>query len=78
MLDIVRAGQTVNLCNAPFVFEAGKPYRLAIEITADAIRVTLNGQVFESKLTLPFKTFYIRLMGWQPTNTWHVRSFVVH
>lgn len=67
-----------NLGPEPFGMQAGKPYHIEIEVLADTIRATLNGQVFESKLTLPFKTFHIELMGWQPGNTWRVRDFVVH
>ena len=61
-----------------FEFEAGKSYRLGIEVLPNAMRVTLNDQVFEAEgVTLPFKTFHIQLQGWQPVNVWHVRNFTV-
>ena len=42
------------------------------------MRVTFNGQTLEAKgVTLPFKAVHIRLMGWQPANTWHVRNVTV-
>jgi hypothetical protein len=79
MLTLASMGAApVDMGKEPFAFEAGKAYHLQIEVEADTIRVTLDGQVFESKTTLPFKSFHIEVMGWQPTNTWHVRDFIVH
>ena len=80
MFTIAGAGSPpADLVKDPFEFEAGKPCRLEIGVTPDGeIRATLNGQVFETRVTIPFKTFHIELMGWQPTNTWHVRDFLFH
>jgi hypothetical protein len=70
-------GGPADLGKGPFTFEAGKPSHLKIEVSADAIRATLNGEAFDDKERLLFKRFHIELMGWQPTNTWHVREFTV-
>jgi hypothetical protein len=79
MFTIAAAGAPPeDLAKGPFTFEAGKSCHLEIEVKPDGIRATLNGQVFETSVTLPFKSFHIELMGWQPTNTWHIRDFVVH
>lgn len=61
----------------PFTFLPAKTSHLEINLKADGIVARLNGQAFESKLTLPFKSFHIELMGWQPVNTWRIRDFVI-
>ena len=74
-----RGREVVSLTKKPFALQAGKSYRLKVEILADAVRVTLNGQVYEAPgITLPFKAFHIRLSGWMPDKVWHVRNSVVH
>jgi hypothetical protein len=79
MLTIASMGAApVDMGKDAFELVAGKAYHLQIDVEADTIRATLDGQVFESKTTLPFKSFHIEVMGWQPTNTWHIRDFIVH
>jgi len=67
-----------QLTREPFVLEKGKAYRLMVEVLADRIRVTLDGQAYESApMKYGFEEFHVRLMGWQPGNTWRVRNVSV-
>jgi hypothetical protein len=73
MLTVAAQGmQPMDVGKGPFAFQAGKAYHLEIEVKPDVIRTTLNGEAFESRITVPFKSFRIELMGWQPMNTWRV------
>ena len=80
-LDITQWGRRpdlVSLTKEPFALQAGKPYHLRVEVLSDALRVTLNGQVYKAEgVTLPFKAFHIRLYGWKPDKVWHVRNVTV-
>lgn len=78
-MNINRRRPTTRLNDTPLVLEGGKPYRLHVGLLPNLIRITLNGEMFEARgITLPFQTFHIQLMGWQPTNTWRVRNLTIH
>jgi len=62
----------------PFSFVAGQPYRVTLEIKVDGMRASVNGREYQmSGVNLPYRRFHIAIEGWQPTNRWHVRNFVV-
>ena len=71
-------GDIISLTKQPFALRAGTPYQLRVAVLSDALRVTLNGQVYEAEgVTLPFKAFHILLEGWKPDKVWHVRNISV-
>jgi len=74
-----RGCDVVSLTKKPFVLQAGKPYQLKVEVLSDSLHVTLNGQEYEAEgVTLPFKSFHIRLEGWKPDKVWHLRNIAIH
>ncbi len=63
-----------------FQLAAGKVYHLQLEVTnAGQIRLHIDGK--EIKIPDTFKLsdheFQVQISGWQPTNRWHVRNFIV-
>jgi len=67
-------GGWVDVLPNPFVLQAGKPYRVRVELLADSARITLNDQIAEPmKLTVPSR-FHIQLRGWLPDRVWRVRN----
>ena len=60
--------------------EAGKVCHLELQVTvAGRLAVSINRIVEQvpPTVTVPYPHFQIQLGGWQPTNRWHVRNFVV-
>jgi hypothetical protein len=70
-------GAPKDLGAGAFTLEAGKACHVKVDVSEHSIRATLNGQTYEDDHDLPFNQFRIELMGWQPTNVWHVRNWVV-
>ena len=63
----------------PFAVTAGKPYTVRLEVTEDGIRAVIDGRAYDLKgVKIPYKRFHIWLDGWQPTDRWRVRNFVIH
>jgi hypothetical protein len=62
----------------PIVMKLGQPYQLRWELVGDHMRVSINDRSYVVKDTaVGYEHFYIQLRGWQPTNDWHVRNFVI-
>jgi len=73
------SGQKILWGEEPFTVEARKPYAVRFEVLADQMRITINGTAYDLKdVKIPYKQFYIQLVGWQPTDRWHVRNFSIH
>jgi hypothetical protein len=63
----------------PFAVTAGKPCTVRLEVAEDGIRVVVDGRAYDLKgVKIPYNRFHIWLDGWQPTNRWRVRNFVIH
>jgi hypothetical protein len=62
----------------PFTIDPGKPYHLKVQLLPDRIRISVDGTTYEAKgVAVPYETFHIQLMSWQPTNRIHVRNFAL-
>ncbi len=67
--------QSKRLMEKPGRLKVGHTYRLKIEIEAHRVRVTLDGEVFETKIAVdPKADLQVYLRGWEPENQWHVRN----
>jgi hypothetical protein len=70
--------QNIRLSRQPFQVEAQKVYRMQIQCTRQEMRVSVDDERFPSQdIAIPYDTFRIRVMGWQPANTWKLRHFTV-
>ncbi len=65
----------VRLTTEKFNIQPGHPYRLRIELQPRGVKVVLDDGEFESAdISAPAGRFYLRVMGWQPGNRWHLRK----
>ncbi len=73
-------GDEILWSHAPFKLEAGRVYHVVLSVdTSGRPTAAVDGRSYElpEGLTVPHERFQIQLLGWQPTNRWHVRNFVV-
>jgi hypothetical protein len=61
----------------PIQSSIGKWHHLELDCLGDSTRIALDEATYELKSPAPYDRFQITLRGWQPTNRWHVRNFVV-
>lgn len=48
------------------------------EVLKDGLHIWIDDHAYDTGgATVPYDRFYIYMSGWQPTNRWHVRNFVV-
>jgi hypothetical protein len=66
--------------HAPFEMEAGRAYHVVLTVDGSGrLTAAIDGRSCElpKELVVPHERFQIQLLGWQPTNRWHVRNFGV-
>jgi hypothetical protein len=64
---------------SPLSIKPGSWHHMRYEVTRDGLDIAVDGQAYGSGgAVVPYNAFYIYLLGWQPTNRWHVRNFSIH
>jgi len=73
-------GHLTTWSDTTFQMTAGKAYPIQLEATNPGqIHLTIGGKEIKVPNTfrLPYRQFQVQILGWQPTNRWHVRNFNV-
>ncbi len=62
----------------PITHPTGQPYRLKIEATKDALRITLNGQAYlVPAAKIPYDKFHIEFSVVPVTDSWRIHNFAI-
>ena len=73
-------GHLTTWSDTAFQVTAGKSYPIQLAVTnLGQIHLTVGGKEIKVPNTfrLPYRQFQVQILGWQPTNRWHVRNFKV-
>jgi hypothetical protein len=64
---------------SPLSINTGNWHHMKYEVTNGGLNISVDGRTYDSDgAGVPYKVFYVSLLGWQPTNRWHVRNFSIH
>jgi hypothetical protein len=70
--------KTKTWAHAPLPLKTGNWCHMKYEVLKDGLHIWIDDHAYDTGgATVPYDRFYIYMSGWQPTNRWHVRNFVV-
>jgi hypothetical protein len=62
----------------PLAIEPGNWHHIKFEVTKDGLHIWIDDHAYDSGgASVPYDRFFIYMSGWQPSNRWHVRNFVI-
>ena len=74
------AGRLLTWSDPAFKLTAGQSYHIQMEVTKDGkLHLNIGGKEIQipPAFSLLYREFQVQILGWQPTNRWHVRNFSV-